>query len=82
MGKKYNKLYRAYYELRETLKDDYTFNYYIDGMDRADNGEDVHSGEIFSRYIDMDWVEALNMPCLISKMQLMKCVEQLFPKKK
>lgn len=35
MGKKYNKLYRAYYELRETLKDDYTFNYYIDGMDRA-----------------------------------------------
>ena len=59
MGKKYNKLYRAYYELRETLKDDYTFNYYIDGMDRADNGEDVHSGEIFSRYIDMDWVEAI-----------------------
>ena len=59
MGKKYNKLYRAYYELRETLKDDYTFNYYIDGMDRADNGEDVHSGEIYSRYIDMDWVEAI-----------------------
>lgn len=59
MGKKYNKLYRAYYELRETLKDDYTFNYYIDGMDRADNGEDKHSGEIFSRYIDMDWVEAI-----------------------
>ena len=59
MGKKYNKLYRAYYELRETLKDDYTFNYYIDGMARADNGEDVHSGEIFSRYIDMDWVEAI-----------------------
>ena len=58
-GKKYNKLYRAYYELRETLKDDYTFNYYIDGMDRADNGEDVHSGEIYSRYIDMDWVEAI-----------------------
>ena len=52
-------MYRAYYELRETLKDDYTFNYYVDGMDRADNGEDVHSGEIFNRYIDMDWVEAI-----------------------
>lgn len=59
MGKKLNKMYRAYYELRETLKDDYTFNYYVDGMDRADNGEDVHSGEIFNRYIDMDWVEAI-----------------------
>ena len=80
MGKKYNKLYRAYYELRETLKDDYTFNYYIDGMDRADNGEDVHSGEIFSRYIDMDWVEAIEYA--LPYIQLMKCVEQLFPKKK
>ncbi len=59
MGKQLNKLYRAYYEMNETLKDDYTFNYYKDGMSRADNGEDVHKGEVFSRYIDMDWVEAI-----------------------
>ncbi len=59
MGKKLNKLYRAYYEMHETLKDDYTFNYYKDGMDRADNGGDVHKGEMFKRYIDMDWVEAI-----------------------
>lgn len=59
MGKKLNKLYRAYYEMHETLKDDYTFNYYKDGMDRADNGEDQHSGETYSRFIDMDWVEAI-----------------------
>ena len=59
MGKKMNKLYRAYYEMHETLKDDYTFNYYKDGMSRADNGEDNHNGETYSRYIDMDWVEAI-----------------------
>ena len=69
----------------ETLKDDYTFNYYVDGMDRADNGEDVHAAKS-SRYIEeVDWVEAIEyacLHCLYPKRQLMKCVEQLFLKKK
>lgn len=55
----FNKYYRAYMQMQELLKDDFTYHYVTKALADQDKGEDLHSGKVFSRVIDMDWVEAI-----------------------
>ncbi|MDP4120328.1 MAG: hypothetical protein Q8876_04625 [Bacillota bacterium] len=57
----FSKYYRVYMQMQDTLEDDFTYHYvakaFADDVDGNDN--DLLSGKIYSRVIDMEWVEAL-----------------------
>ena len=55
----FNKYYRAYILMQETLKGDFTHKYINSTLADGDKGQDELSGKTFSRVIDMDWVEAI-----------------------
>lgn len=55
----FNKYYRAYVLMQETLKGDFTHSYIESNLADADTGNDELSGKNYSRVIDMDWVEAI-----------------------
>ena len=55
----FNKYYRAYILMQETLKGDFTHNYLNSTLADGDQGNDELSGKTYSRVIDMDWVEAI-----------------------
>ncbi len=55
----FNKYYRAYILMQETLKGDFTHSYLTSTLADADTGSDELSGKNYSRVIDMDWVEAI-----------------------
>ncbi len=55
----FNKYYRAYILMQETLKGDFTHSYLTSTLADADKGTDELSGKSYSRVIDMDWVEAI-----------------------
>lgn len=55
----FNKYYRAYLLMQETLRGDFTHGYISGHLSDADNGKDELSGKNYRRVIDMDWVEAI-----------------------
>ncbi|MBQ2944241.1 MAG: hypothetical protein IJD93_06095 [Ruminococcus sp.] len=55
----FNKYYRAFVLMQETLKGDFTHSYIESNLADADTGKDELSGKNYSRVIDMDWVEAI-----------------------
>jgi len=55
----FNKYYRAFILMQETLKGDFTHSYIESNLADADQGNDELSGKNYSRVIDMDWVEAI-----------------------
>lgn len=55
----FNKYYRAYLLMQETLRGDFTHNYISGHLADANDGKDVLSGKNYRRVIDMDWVEAI-----------------------
>lgn len=46
-------------QMQDTLKDDFTYHYVTEVLSNKDKGEDEHSGKVYSRVIDLDWVEAI-----------------------
>lgn len=54
-----DKFYRAYKYMRKLLHTDYTHNYIRQNLADADKGNDVLSGRINEKVIDMDWVVAI-----------------------
>ncbi len=55
----FNKYYRAFILMQETLKGDFTHKYINSTLADGDKGTDELSGKTYSRVIDMDWVEAI-----------------------
>lgn len=55
----FNKYYRAFVLMQETLKGDFTHSYINSTLADGDTGNDELSGKNYSRVIDMDWVEAI-----------------------
>ena len=51
--------YRIYREMLDAVAPLNKYKYFVDELVKADSGEDVHSGSISYREIDMDWVEAI-----------------------
>lgn len=55
----FSNYYRIYMQMQELLKGDFTYNYITKALADEDGTEDVHAGKMYSRVIDMDWVEAI-----------------------
>jgi hypothetical protein len=45
--------------MEKVLKGDFTYNYITKALADNDTGDDEHSGKVYSRVIDMDWVETI-----------------------
>ena len=55
----FDKYYRAYKYMEKLLATDFTYNYLRQNMLDNDKGEDVLTGRIHEKIIDMDWVTAI-----------------------
>ncbi len=55
----FDKYYRSYKYMEKLLATDFTYNYLRQNMADADKGEDVLTGRIHEKIIDMDWVTAI-----------------------
>lgn len=55
----FNNYYRVYMDMQNVLKGDFTHNYLVESLSGSDTGGDTHSGKMYNRVIDMEWVEAL-----------------------
>lgn len=55
----YSKYYRAYMQMQDLLKNDFTYNYINAGLKDGDKGNDTLVGKTNEKVIDMDWVEAI-----------------------
>ncbi len=55
----FGKYYRAYMYMQDLLKNDFTYNYIIEGFKDGDKGNDTLDGKTNEKVIDMDWVEAI-----------------------
>lgn len=65
----FSKYYRAYMQMQELLKNDFTYNYINESFKDGDKGDDLLDGKTNEKVIDMDWVEAIEEPYLIFKRQ-------------
>lgn len=55
----FQNYYRIYVQMKENLKGDFTYNYITKALADEDKDKDIHAGKMYSRVIDMDWVEAI-----------------------
>ncbi|MCR5653066.1 MAG: hypothetical protein K6F88_04620 [Ruminococcus sp.] len=55
----FDKYYRSYKYMEKLLATDFTYNYLRQNMADADKGQDVQTGRIHEKIIDMDWVTAI-----------------------
>lgn len=55
----FGKYFRAYMYMQDILKNDFTYNYIIEGLKDGDKGEDKHDGKTNEKVIDMEWVVAI-----------------------
>ena len=55
----FDKYYRSYKYMEKLLSTDFTYNYLRQNMADADKGQDVLTGRIHEKIIDMDWVTAI-----------------------
>ena len=55
----FDKYYRSYKYMEKLLATDFTYNYLRQNMADADKGQDVLTGRIHEKIIDMDWVTAI-----------------------
>ncbi|MBR1730813.1 MAG: hypothetical protein IJ725_00040 [Ruminococcus sp.] len=55
----FDKFYRSYKYMEKLLATDFTYNYLRQNMADADKGQDVLTGRIHEKIIDMDWVTAI-----------------------
>lgn len=55
----FSKYYRAYMQMQELLKNDFTYNYINESFKDGDKGDDLLDGKTNEKVIDMDWVEAI-----------------------
>lgn len=55
----FDKYYRSYKYMQKHLATDFTANYLTTNMEDADKGEDVLSGKLHEKVIDMEWVTAI-----------------------
>lgn len=55
----FDKYYRAYKYMQKHLATDFTANYLMSNMEDSDKGEDVLSGKLHEKVIDMEWVSAI-----------------------
>ena len=55
----FDKYYRSYKYMEKLLATDFTYNYLRQNMYDADKGQDVLTGRIHEKIIDMDWVTAI-----------------------
>ena len=55
----FDKYYRSYKYMQKHLATDFTANYLTANMEDNDKGEDVLSGKLHEKVIDMEWVTAI-----------------------
>ena len=55
----FDKYYRSYKYMEKLLQTDFTHNYLNQNFEDNDKGEDVLSGRINQKVIDMEWVTAI-----------------------
>ena len=55
----FEQYYRSYKYMKKHLATDFTANYLTTNMEDADKGEDVLSGKLHEKVIDMEWVTAI-----------------------
>ena len=55
----FDKYYRSYKYMQKHLATDFTANYLTTNMEDNDKGEDVLSGRLNEKVIDMEWVTAI-----------------------
>ncbi len=55
----FDKYYRSYKYMQKHLATDFTANYLTTNMEDNDKGEDVLSGKLHEKVIDMEWVTAI-----------------------
>ncbi len=55
----FDKYYRSYKYMEKLLATDFTYNYLRQNMADSDKGQDVQTGRIHEKIIDMDWVTAI-----------------------
>lgn len=55
----FEKYYRSYKYMQKLLKTDFTHNYLNQNLEDSDKGDDVLTGKINEKVIDMDWVTAI-----------------------
>ncbi len=55
----FDKYYRSYKYMQKHLATDFTANYLLTNMEDNDKGEDVLSGKLHEKVIDMEWVTAI-----------------------
>lgn len=55
----FNMYYRAYMDMKDTLKGDFTYNYLAEKLSDGEKEKDEQTGKEYNRVIDMDWVEAI-----------------------
>ncbi len=55
----FDKYYRSYKYMQKHLATDFTANYLISNMEDNDKGEDILSGKLNEKVIDMEWVTAI-----------------------
>ncbi len=55
----FEQYYRSYKYMKKHLATDFTANYLTTNMEDADKGEDVLSGKLNEKVIDMEWVTAI-----------------------
>ena len=55
----FDKYYRSYKYMQRHLATDFTANYLTTNMEDNDKGEDILSGKLHEKVIDMEWVTAI-----------------------
>lgn len=55
----FGKYFRAYMNMQDILKNDFTYNYITEGLKDGDKGEDRLDGKTNEKVIDMEWVVAI-----------------------
>ena len=55
----FDKYYRSYKYMQKHLATDFTANYLTTNMEDNDKGEDILSGKLHEKVIDMEWVTAI-----------------------
>lgn len=55
----FSKYFRAYMNMQDILKNDFTYNYIMEGLKDGDKGEDRLDGKTNEKVIDMEWVVAI-----------------------
>lgn len=55
----FQNYYRIYMSMKDQFKGDFTYNYITQALADEDAKQDIQTGKLYSRVIDMDWVEAI-----------------------